>query len=339
MADETISQKQNSNSETSPPTKGGEKTTFFTGVGEFVSEHKTLALVTGGAIVLAFVISYIVQQQNAATSSTGTSSSTSPTDTTGTSDSGVAYALTQLGQQLNNLNTAFSNVASGGTTTTTPPATTPPANSNPPPPTITTAPPPASFSIASILQTILKPGRYVWKGASGTGRWWYGSPSNQMSLNTLFPAGTTLTQNGENGPLYYTLPGGTPQLLLASALSGPPPKTGSTSPSSSIKQTSTSSGPVYTFAQTQITNNQPTHSPVRSYLALTPQTPRTVDLYHNSFVRSNMMKGSAQHYGVIRPMGKFIYASRVSNFQPIVMPTTGSRTLTPPASVELGASY
>lgn len=309
-----------------PPAResGGGGGGALSGIGTFFAEHKVAVIVTGGILLVAVVI-YYLSQQGAQGSAATPSNEQGSLGNAGYQDQGVAYALTQLGQQLNNLNTAFSNVAQGGTTTT-PPATTPPAGTtdtgtNPPPTqggTGQTASAPFNLDLSQFGNMTF------FKGAQG--RFWAATdtPGNmsKTNLSQFFPEGTTFSQQGRNGPLWYTVPGFSPQQFPFQVTSNPNTlnftpawykATGSTPPK-------TGGGTVPTFAQTRIAvKNKQVHSP-GSNLAFTMQTPPHTDLYHNGFVRESMT--GSQHFGVIRPLGKFVYAPRVAHFKPIVMPAT-----------------
>lgn len=189
---------------------------FFSNLGE----HKVMLI--GSIVGILFVIYVIAKGRSTATSG---STANSPVDQSGTQqgslgnsgyqDSGVAYALTQLGQQLNNL-TAQMNQQ-------------PTTNPNPTPnPIIGPLIPSGTYTGPSFSN--LKPGT----------RYTYGDISY-------------LLHTGAGGRLYGTTPTGKDVLLY-----GPPS--------------------AYPVQQPLVTNAQAAHSPIVSFLPLTPLADHNFDL-------------------------------------------------------------
>jgi hypothetical protein len=102
-----------------PPPKTSVGSTFG-GVASFFGEHKMLIFI---GIGIAVVIYVLFQSRNNNASNTNSTSQTAGTGSlanAGYQDQGTAYALTQLGQQLNNLTAIVGNPPTGATGPTGP---------------------------------------------------------------------------------------------------------------------------------------------------------------------------------------------------------------------------
>lgn len=260
----------------------------LSGIGGFFAEHKTM-LIIGGAVAAGVVILWYIYQQNQS-SSGNTANEQGSLGNAGYQDSGVAYALTQLGQQLNNLQNATTQAVSSTTPATQPSSTDNTSTSN-----VATTPSNTQSGTSTGSGGFTLPtfpnGSVFYKGAQG--RWWYainqpGVNVSKSLLNNLFPAGTTFQQQGQNGPLTYTLPGGTPTLFPFPVLSGPPAFTQTRAFLQATGQTVPQTIPRVKTQGSKIKLPLASHSPLRSYLHLDPTNPRsyTMDLSHKSFFRS-----------------------------------------------------
>lgn len=230
MAEERL-QKQHQRtmeSRQNPPSTGG----VGAGVGGFfatLGDHKFILI---GAVLGIAIVAYVIFKGRA--SSQNTANQQGALGNAGYQDSGVAYALTQLGQQLNNLQATMS----------APPTTNP------------TVPPPSGNPIIPAGQW---PTGAKW--ATGTHITWQGNPWTVIVGNQgrIFGAPGFLTAQQaltvQNAPLLYQVPNWQP-----------------------------------------LSQTQAAHSPIQSYLLLSPMANKAFDL-SNASVSSNSTLSPSQHPG------------------------------------------
>ncbi len=184
------------------------------GLRGFFDEHRT-PIVVIGLIASAIAIYVFIRGRGATSTNTANSPASSQQTLGGTAgslgnagyqDSGTAYALTQLGQQLNNLQATLS---------ATPPPTVPTPTPTP------TPPPTTGQGIIHSIAPLLPAGSTIKAGRQG--RIWGVTPAGKDVLlfstwgtpqgSALLPRGTKLVQGGF-GRWWYVEPGQAEQALI-----------------------------------------------------------------------------------------------------------------------------